>query len=136
MSVPTNFNEVIEGLSNDGFVKNTDKKKLDITILGMLCIATSFLDISSLSGSKVEVIKYETDSRISSTSSPLIFEKGYFFSFEEIIKSVSNIMDRKETVKNGLRIIKEEMPSLIIRELLSKAIIHQNFNPVATHIFA
>ena len=133
-SVPTDFNVVIEGLSNDGFVKNTDKKKLDITILGMLCIATSFSDIPSLSGSKIEVVKYENDSRISSTSSPLIFEKGYLFSFGEIIKSVSNIMGRKETFKSGLRIIEEEIPSLIIRELLSNAMIHQNLNPVATHI--
>lgn len=52
----------------------------------MLCITTSFSDIPSLSGSKVEVVKYETDSSISSTSSPLIFEKGYLFFFEEIKK--------------------------------------------------
>lgn len=43
-------------------------------------------------------------------------------------------MSRKETVKSGLRIIEEEIPSLIIRELLSNAMIHQNLNPVATHI--
>lgn len=126
---PMNRGDVISRMLGEKFVVRRDDGRYDITIFGGLMVARSLSDFPLLSGKKIEVVKYETESRSSSTSRPVIFDEGYLFSFNDIVATVSNLMGLKEKVTNGLRFRVETIPEIIIRELVSNAMIHQDLNP-------
>lgn len=126
---PSNLEEVTRRLLGEGFIKRRDDSRFDITVLGALCIATSFSYFPSLSSKYVEVVRYESDSRVSATSIPERFDSGYLFSFESIIESTLRLMGAKEVVERGIRMKQEPIPALVIRELLGNALIHQDIGP-------
>ena len=128
-SYPLSFEEITTRLVGEGFVKKRDDGRLDITILGALCIATSFSCFPSLGNKGIEIIKYSTSSRASSTNIPIKFDSGYLFCFEPIINTVINLMGAKEVVERGVRMRQEPIPALIVREMVGNAMIHQNISP-------
>ncbi len=123
---PLTFDEISNRLIGEGFIKKRDDGRYDITILGALCIATSFSYYPSLGDKGIEIIKYSTSSRASSTSVPIKFDSGYLFCFEPIINTVINLMGAKEVVERGIRMKQEPIPALIIREMVGNALIHQD----------
>ncbi len=123
---PADYQEAIKRMLGEGFIKARDDSHFDITVLGALCIATSLSLFPSLGSKVVEAVRYESPSRVSSTSIPLVYDSGYLLSFERMIEDIVTMMGAKETVKRGMRVKEEPIPALIVREMLSNAIIHQS----------
>lgn len=126
---PTNMDDVISRMIGERFIIRRDDGRYNITIFGGLMIARSLSDFPLLSNKKIEVVKYEDGNRSSATTKPAIFDEGYLFSFKNVVDTVANLMGVKEKVTDGLRFRIEAIPSIIIRELVSNAMVHQSLSP-------
>ena len=120
--------ERVSRLINEGFILRRDDGLYDITYLGALCIGASFSLFPPLYGKGVEVVTYSGTSRVSETSIPTFFESGFLLNFDSIVEYILNAMGSKEIVTTGLRNSVNPIPPIIVREMLSNAIVHQDFS--------
>lgn len=99
----------------------------NITNLGAILFARRLSDFPSLERKAIRVIKYNSDSRVSSASKEHIGGKGYANGFEELIGYINGMVPDNEVIGAALRKNVPMYPELAVRELIANLIIHQNF---------
>ena len=79
-----------------------------------------------LSRKRLRVIQYNVNSRLS-TKNDKTFDVGCAAVFEEMICYIEGLLPKTEKIRNGIREYAHHYPSIILRELVDNALIHQDF---------
>ncbi|MGN1262311.1 MAG: ATP-binding protein, partial [Candidatus Enteromonas sp.] len=128
---PESADSVMSRFLGEGFLLPRPDGQYDITMLGALCIAKSFTAFPKLYGKGIEIVTYETDSRISSTGIPKKLERGFLLTFGEAVKAIESAIGTKEEIQGPYRVQVQPIPSIAIREMLSNAVLHQDIGSPA-----
>lgn len=144
-----NFGYIIFGIEDNSWkIKGTDERLADFKIGGQQAelylttllqpdIKFEFYDNVEVEGKSlksfnlerkgIRVILYNGDTK-SSISKQFGGDKGYGVGFENLIKIIQANLPVEEKAVDGVMETFEFYPSLIIRELVANAIIHQDLN--------
>ena len=120
-----NIHFIINAMLEDDFLEKVGNG-YNIKAIAALLLAKS-LKSFNLERKGVRVILYNGDTK-SSISKQFEGDKGYGVGFENLIKTIQVNLPVEERAVDGVMKTFEFYPSLIIRELVANAIIHQDLN--------
>ena len=126
LPLPENRDGIIEALSDDGLIQACPAGGWDITNLGAILLAKRFTDFPGLSRKAVRVIQYRGTDR-TKTIKEQLGEKGYAAGFEGLVGYINGVLPSNEIIGQALRKTVPIYPELAIRELVTNALIHQDF---------
>lgn len=125
--LPEGRAEILDYLSTAGFVEYSVEKKWSITNLGALLYANDLNDFPELRRRACRVIVYEGTGRIH-TVRERSQKGGYATAFSGLVEYIVDALPAREVIEdNGLRVGNQLVPTIVIRELLANAIMHQDF---------
>ena len=127
LDLPSNKENILEALKEDGMITVHETGNYNITNLGAILLAKRLADFPSLERKAVRVIKYEGTDRISAASKEQVGGKGYANGFEGLIGYINNLLPNNEILGKAIRKVVPMYPEIAVRELIANAIIHQNF---------
>jgi predicted HTH transcriptional regulator len=130
---PTDSSAIIDELVSEKMIKRTDSQ-FAITNLGAILFAkklTRLTEISGIDRKAVRVINYERTDRLH-TLKEREFAMGYAAGFETLTQYIHDQIPSKEVIGQALREEVKLYPTLVIRELVANALIHQNFHEIGT----
>lgn len=148
-------NEVLNLLSVETFWRlsdtqypNSDAQKLDvlrnhhivvqghsgwaITNLGALVFARSYSDFG-LSGHGLRFTKYAGSNKVRSTRDK-IYEMGYALCFEDFLEFIVAEVPSDERIEAAFRADEPIYRTVVLRELIANAIVHQDFEVNGSHV--
>ena len=126
ISQPTDTEQILHYLREDLLIKKQDDGLYTITNAGALLFAKRLSEYPFLSRKRLRVIQYNGNSRLS-TKNDQTFDGGYAAVFEEMIRYIEGLLPKTEKIRNGIRESAPHYPSIILRELVANALIHQDF---------
>jgi ATP-dependent DNA helicase RecG len=126
-SLPEGKKATLSALQSDNLVNTNGAGKWDITNLGAVLFAKRLDDFGPLKRKAVRVIQYKGSSRVE-TLKEQEGHKGYGSGFEGLIAYVNRLLPTNEVIRQALRQDAPMYPELAIRELVSNALIHQDFS--------
>jgi len=118
-------------LEADRLIIKSDSDLWHISNLGAVLFAKQLNDFSHLAGKAVRVVLYKSNNRIE-TIREIGGNKGYATGFEGLIKFINNLLPENEVIGQALRKSVPMFPELAIRELVTNALIHQDFTLTGT----
>jgi len=122
---PTNQQGVIEKFLEEGFIiKN---KQYAITKLGAILLAKQLKDFDGLERKALRIIVYKGKNKIE-TQREHIETQGYAVELKTLIEWINSQLPANEEIGKILREDKRMYPEIAIRELVTNAIIHQDFS--------
>ena len=122
---PTNQQGVIEKFLEEGFIiKN---KQYTITKLGALLLAKQLKDFEGLERKALRIIVYKGKNKIE-TQREHIETQGYAVELKTLIEWINSQLPANEEISKILREDKRMYPEIAIRELVTNAVIHQDFS--------
>ena len=124
---PTSTNAVIDKFIEEGFVLKN--RSYAITKLGAILFARNLRDFDSLYRKTPRVIVYKGKGKIE-TDREYLENKGYAVAFDELDNWINGQLPAKEVIEGALRKDIRMYPPLAIRELVSNALIHQDFHEI------
>jgi len=125
--LPENRSQVIEALQSAGMISYDVATGWSITNLGGLLFCKKFDRFPSLSRKALRVIKYRGTNRVQ-TLREQVGERGYAAGFETMIQYALSQLDDSEVIESGIRHSVNQIPELVLRELIANALIHQDFS--------
>jgi len=125
--LPENRSQVIEAMQAAGLAIDDVANGWSITNLGGLLFCKKFDRSSSLSRKALRVIKYRGTSRVE-TIREQVGDRGYAAGFDGLIQYVMEQMEDSEVIESGIRRSVNQIPELVLRELIANALIHQDFS--------
>lgn len=99
----------------------------DVSNLLAVSAVRIFPELEGLERRAIRVIKYSGTNRISSDYDRQ-GDRGYAMSFDNALAQVMTFVPYREEFEGGLRTEKYVIPRISIREILSNAIVHQDFS--------
>lgn len=113
-------------LMEEGFIVCEDNGLYAITNLGAILFAKDLSQFPKLYRKAVRLVIYNGKNRLDLRKEES-FDKGYALVFEILLKYIEAVIPAKEVFINGIRKRKIAYPLVAIREVLSNALIHQDF---------
>lgn len=123
---PTDQTGVIERLKQERIVAQRGAS-YTIFRFGALLLAKNLNSFGDLEGKAVRVIVYLGSSKLN-TKLEQTGGKGYAVGFEGLVQFIMSQLPQNELIGVALREEKKLVPSIVIRELVANALIHQNFS--------
>lgn len=123
---PKTLNALLELMIDDELIKKTSDGSLLITNLGALCFAKKLSSFPFLAQKALRIVKYVDDNRLR-TEKEFLWDKGYAVDFEGLIRLIKALLPSREVIGEAFRREDCMYPDSIIRELVSNALIHQDF---------
>ncbi|MEZ2347882.1 ATP-binding protein [Terriglobus sp. RCC_193] len=123
---PTDQAGVLERLRNERLILQRGGG-FAILRYGALLLAKRLADFEDLAGKAPRVIVYRGSSKLS-TRLEQTGGKGYAVGFEALVQFVMTQLPRNELIGLALREEFELVPSIVIRELVANALVHQDFS--------
>lgn len=124
---PTDRDNILAALADDGMIATDAAGKWDITNLGAILFARNLDEFKSLARKTIRIIVYDGKGRLKTLREKVI-HKGYAAGFKTVIDQVKAMLPRKEVVDHGIRREVPLYPEPAIRELIPNALIHQDFS--------
>ncbi len=124
---PQNAGAALAELQADNLVVSNGAGKWDITNLGAVLFAKRLDAFGPLRRKAVRVVQYRGNSKVE-TIREQVGGKGYGVGFEGLISYVNALLPSNEVIKQALRQEAPMYPELAVRELVAKALIHQDFS--------
>lgn len=129
--LPENRSSVIEALEAAQLIRNNVEHQWQITNAGALLYARNLTDFTKLARKAPRVIHYEGTSRIK-TRREQVGQRGYAAGFQGLVGYITDQLPNSEVIQDGLRMDELLFPSLVIRELIANALIHQDLTITGT----
>ena len=123
---PSKNSEVIKRLVNDRLITKANST-YSILKLGAILLARNLEEFPTLGYIAPRIIKYEDASTINAISDRTV-EEGYAVSFNANVDYIKDIIPQKEVYKGAIREQDRLVTPLMIREILSNALIHRDYN--------
>jgi predicted HTH transcriptional regulator len=124
--LPTNKNLILDKLIEEKLITKI-VHEYTITNLGAILFAKNLNNFSSLNRKSVRVIIYKGINKLH-TIKEQVGIKGYASGFKGLINFITDRLPSNEHIGKVFREELKLYPSLVIRELLANAIIHQDFS--------
>jgi ATP-dependent DNA helicase RecG len=124
--LPENREGILKALSDDSLVRPCEAGGWNITNLGAILFARRFEEFRSLQRKAMRVIQYRGTSRVE-TIKEQVGIKGYACAFEGLIGFINGLLRSNEVIEQALRKTVPMFPELAVRELVTNALIHQDF---------
>jgi|CXWL01.1.fsa_nt_gi predicted HTH transcriptional regulator len=131
LPLPDNRVGILNGLEADGLIIKSDSGQWHIANLGAVLFARKLEAFPHLARKAVRVVLYRGNSRVE-TIREIPGTKGYATGFEGLIGFINNLLPENEVIGQALRKSVPMFPELAIRELVSNALIHQDFSLTGT----
>ena len=125
-SVPDGHQAILDAMGRDELVEKNDAGQYNITNLGAVLFAKNLADFPSFKRKSVRVIQYDGDNKIKTIREHVGF-KGYASGFKGLIDFIMTLIPTEESLASPIRRTFSMFPELAIRELVAKALIHQDF---------
>lgn len=126
LPLPESDTEIIRTLVDEKMLIDNLDGRFDITNLGAILLARDIKKFSSISGKALRVIKYTGRNKLKSE-----FEQaatlGYAAGFARMMKFLVNRLPNEEIYIDGVRKQLPHFPETALREVISNALIHQDF---------
>lgn len=127
---PTTQEGVLERLKSESLISD-QSDGISISNLGAILLARSLRDFESVWRKAPRVIVYDGSSKLK-TKSDVTGEKGYAAGFQGLLRHIMTQLPQNEIIEDALREERKLVPSVVIRELVANALIHQDFNTSGT----
>lgn len=134
---PETTQTVIEKFVTEKLAKATGLQ-YGLTNLGALLFAKDLRQFEGLENKAIRVLQYESTTN-ASAKVDRYFYKGYASGFSELIAYVYALLPAKEVVENGIRRRVVSYPEIAVRELITNALVHQDFyyqGPIHIELFS
>jgi ATP-dependent DNA helicase RecG len=118
--------EVLNRFLSAGLIKEDLEGGYHITNLGAILLARSIRDFPSISSKSVRVIRYKGSDKRNSTDENEGM-RGYAVGFSGLLRFVMQHTPNLDRYKKGVRISGPAIPETPVREVISNALIHQDF---------
>jgi ATP-dependent DNA helicase RecG len=122
---PRNQKGVIEKLMAEKFIERSNGH-FHITNLGALLFAKDLNQFENLARKAVRIIKYKGKGKFE-TEKDFSNPQGYVNGFDRLIAYLSSLLPSNEVIAIAIRKEVFMYPILAVRELVTNALIHQNF---------
>lgn len=119
--------EIVDKLVNYRCIVEKNTGKYAITNLGALLLAKDILMFDSVKNKAVRVLVYDGND-YTCPANEVIGRRGYIVGFEGLIKYIIDKTPTHEEIGIALRKSVKDYPTIIIRELVANALIHQDLN--------
>lgn len=125
--LPNDKNNIFEKLAADHLIKKDVDKHWSITNLGAILFARKLEDFSqSIARKAIRFVAYKGDNRSTDVSYRKDGKKGYAIGFAGLIDYIHGLLPKNEYIGDAFREERSLYPSIVIRELVANAIIHQD----------
>ena len=124
---PTATEGIVNSLVEDNILIIQDNGLYSISNLGAILLAKRMKDFPKVSRKIPRVVQYKGNSRIDILKEKE-FDGGYAAVFEDIIQYIDALLPSQEIIEGGIRHKTEIYPEVAIREIVSNALIHQDFS--------
>ena len=129
--LPSNKEDILKKFEEEKMVIKKSSNRYDITNLGAILFAENLDKFEKLSRKAVRVIFYKGKDK-TKTIKEAVFKKGYANGFQELYQYIKDQLPVSEEIKKALRKDVKMYPSIVIRELVPNALIHQDFGKEGT----
>ncbi len=130
LNLPSTKVGILEKLTEEKFIEK-HSAQFDITNLGAILFARDLNNFDRLARKTVRVIIYKGKNRLH-TVKEYVATTGYAVGFESLIAYINDQLPVNEVIDQALRRELRVYPEIAIRELVSNAIIHQDFSESGT----
>ena len=127
MPLPDNRTAILNIIHQDKLIVPCTAGGFNITNLGAMLFAKRLSDFRGLQRKAVRVIQYRGKGR-TETLKEQEGTKGYACGFEGLISYINGLLPVNEVMRQALREVVPMFPELAVRELVSNALIHQDFS--------
>lgn len=129
--LPESRSSVVEALEAAQLIRHNVEHQWQITNAGALLYARSLGDFDRLARKAPRVIHYDGTSRIRAKREQ-VGQRGYAAGFQGLVSYINDQLPNSEVIQDGLRMDELQFPSLVIRELVANALIHQDLTMSGT----
>lgn len=123
---PKSPEEIIRQINAGGSLVDNFEGGYDITNLGAILFARNLENFPSLKGKSIRIMKY-TGKDKRKTEFEQEVKKGYAVGFKDMIRLIMQSIPSEEVYVDGVRRKIPIYPEIAIREIVSNALIHQDF---------
>lgn len=116
---------LVEYLINDQIIYQNADGTFDVTLLGAILFALDFRDFDGMSSRDIRVYKYRGKSK-SVIDKKFEYSEGIAIVFDDLVSVVRGAAPPSVVINDGIR-EEREIPAVVIRELITNAIMHQDF---------
>ena len=127
MPLPDGHAAILDALSQDYLIERSDAGGWNVTNLGAILLARKLGDFPRLRRKAMRVIKYSGAGRFDALTEREE-TKGYAAAFTAIVDHVMALVSSNEVMDRSLRKAVPMFPAIAVRELVSNALIHQDFS--------
>ena len=127
ISQPEETEGIVHYLLEDDILYQQDNGRLAITNMGGILLAKRLKDFPRLFRKEVRVVSYQGDSRMNMLRDETL-QAGYAADFEHLITYIEALLPSREIIEGAFRRTVQMYPSIIIREAVGNALIHQDFS--------
>ena len=127
MPLPDGRAAILDALRKDYLIERSGAGGWNVTNLGAILLARKLDDFPSLRRKAMRVIKYSGAGRFDA-STEREDTKGYAAAFTAIVDHVMALVPSNEVIEQSLRRTVPMFPKIAVRELVSNALIHQDFS--------
>ena len=129
--MPSDMHGIAHYMLEEGIITKQDNGLYSITNLGAILLSKKLTQFPRLSRKAVRVVQYQGSSRLNMIREH-IDSTGYAVGFEGLINFIEALLPAYEPIIGALREKKSAYPSLVIREAVANALIHQDFSITGT----
>lgn len=129
--LPSDKTAILERLTTEKIIRDKGGDRFEISNVGAILFAYDLKNFDRLAKKAARVIIYEGRGR----TKPIIEQrggKGYAVGFEGLISWINDRLPQNEEVGQALRKEVRMFPEKAIRELVTNALIHQDFNMIGS----
>ena len=126
LPLPENRDGILKALTDDNLLRPCEAGGWNVTNLGAILFAKRLEDFRSLQRKAMRVIQYRGTSRVE-TIKEQVGARGYACAHEGMIGFINNLLPSNEVIEQALRKTVPMFPVLAVRELVTNALIHQDF---------
>ena len=127
MPLPDGHAAILDALSQDYLIERSDAGGWNVTNLGAILLARKLGEFPRLRRKAMRVIKYSGAGRFDALTEREE-TKGYAAAFTAIVDHVMALVPSNEVMDRSLRKAVPMFPAIAVRELVSNALIHQDFS--------
>lgn len=124
---PESSEEQTTQLINHGCVVDNLDGSFDVTNLGAIALALTLEAFPSTQSKRCRIIKYRGKDKRESIGPEEVIDAGYASGFERLVELTMSKVEVRETYIGGVRRYEPVIPEVAIREVLSNALVHQDF---------